>query len=131
MHWYRDWSARCGDACRVARCYAATQVAVDFQYVGGGCGMKDVVYLLGSCLSEEQCEQWQNELLSYYFAQLKQALADSGLDRDELEQEWRSMFAIAWTDFYRFLAGWMPSHRKINQYTQRLAVEAIAGLKNK
>lgn len=27
--------------------------AVDFQYVGGGCGMKDVICLLGSCLDED------------------------------------------------------------------------------
>ena len=27
--------------------------AVDFQYVGKGCGMKDVIYFLGSCLSDE------------------------------------------------------------------------------
>ena len=35
------------DGCRSA--------AVDFQYVGGGCGMKDVAYFLGSCLTEEEC----------------------------------------------------------------------------
>ncbi len=29
--------------------------AVDFQYVGGGCGMKDVAYFIGSCLAEEEC----------------------------------------------------------------------------
>ena len=28
--------------------------AVDFQYVGGGCGMKDLIYLLGSCLTGER-----------------------------------------------------------------------------
>ena len=33
-----------------------SQVAgVDFQYVGGGCGMKDVAYLL-SCLDEDACD---------------------------------------------------------------------------
>ncbi len=104
--------------------------AVDFQYVGGGCGMKDVVYLLGSCLSERQCKQWQHELLGYYFVELKQALeiVNKPLEWDRLKAEWLSMYAIAWTDFYRFLLGWMPSHRKINPYTESLAAEAIATL---
>ncbi len=105
--------------------------AVDFQYVGGGCGMKDVVYFLGSCLNEKQCELWQKQLLDYYFSELKQALAleNKQLDWDKLKAEWLAMYAVAWTDFYRFLMGWMPTHRKINPYTRRLAAEVIAGLK--
>lgn len=102
--------------------------AVDFQYVGGGCGMKDVAYLLGSCLTESQCEMWQNELLIFYFAELKRALTmfDKQLDWQALEAEWRTMFPVAWTDFYRFLVGWMPSHKKINSYTQHLADQVLS-----
>ncbi len=244
MHWYRDWSNQCGEACRVASCYAATEVsdervimlqdldaagfpirkssldisevklclswlanfhatfmgvkpdglwqtgtywhletrpdelaameegnlkqaavgvdrllnecsyqtlvhgdakidnfcfstddqavaAVDFQYVGSGCGMKDVAYFLGSCLSERQCERWEQDLLAYYFSELKQALAlaNKQVDWEKLHSEWLAMFPVAWTDFYRFLLGWMPTHRKINPYSQRLAAEVIDGLK--
>jgi Ser/Thr protein kinase RdoA (MazF antagonist) len=32
--------------------------AVDFQYVGGGCGMKDVAYFLGSCLTGKEELLW-------------------------------------------------------------------------
>jgi len=105
--------------------------AVDFQYVGGGCGMKDVAYFLGSCLSEQQCEQWDNALLDHYFAALKSALDGLGkaVDWEALSTEWRTMFPVAWTDFYRFLLGWMPSHHKINPYSQRLAANVIARLK--
>ncbi|HHJ80392.1 MAG TPA: DUF1679 domain-containing protein [Candidatus Tenderia electrophaga] len=122
-----------GDAKVDNFCFSANGQAVaalDFQYVGAGCGMKDVVYLLGSCLSEQQCEQWQQELLDYYFAVLQQALktTDKPLEWDQLKTEWQAMYAIAWADFYRFLSGWMPSHRKINPYTERLAAEAIASL---
>ncbi len=122
-----------GDAKVDNFCFSADNravAAVDFQYVGGGCGMKDVVYLLGSCLSEQQCEQWQDELLDYYFAELKQALEITNkiLDWGQLKAEWLAMYAIAWTDFYRFLLGWMLGHRKINLYTERLAAEAIAEL---
>jgi hypothetical protein len=104
--------------------------AVDFQYVGGGCGMKDVVYFLGSCLTEQQCDQWEQELLAYYLAVLKQALetANKQVDWEQLKAEWLAMFPIAWADFYRFLLGWMPTHRKINPYSQRLTAEVIAGL---
>lgn len=103
-------------------------VAVDFQYVGGGCGMKDVAYLLGSCLDEKQCEIWQDELLDYYFENLKKALDQSGknIDWQALEKEWRFMYAVAWTDFYRFVLGWMPTHKKINRYTQTLANSVLS-----
>ena len=101
--------------------------AVDFQYVGGGCGMKDVAYFLGSCLEEKQCQLWQNELLDYYFIELKKALDKVGkqLDWQALESEWRTMFPIAWTDFYRFLLGWMPAHYKINAYTKSLSIDVL------
>jgi len=108
--------------------------AVDFQYVGGGCGIKDVAYFLGSCLDENQCNQWQDEMLDFYFAELKNALdkkqKQKQLDWGALEKEWRTMFPIAWTDFYRFVAGWMPMHKKINKYTRRLAEETFAVIKS-
>ncbi len=104
--------------------------AVDFQYVGGGCGMKDVVYFLGSCLDEIECERYQTSLLDHYFSSLKSALNtyQKKVDANALEREWRSLYSIAWTDFYRFLLGWMPTHSKINRYTQRLADEALQQL---
>jgi len=101
--------------------------AVDFQYAGGGCGMKDVAYFLGSCLDDKQCETLIPKLLDVYFEYLKQAINEHAkqVDSDALEAEWRSLFPIAWVDFYRFLDGWMPSHWKINSYTRHLAAEVL------
>ena len=47
--------------------------AVDFQYVGGGCGIKDVAYFLGSCLSSNELEYHETEVLNYYFSELQKA----------------------------------------------------------
>lgn len=104
--------------------------AVDFQYVGGGCGIKDVAYFMGSCLSESECECWQDDILDGYFAELRQALIryDSAADPDAVEQEWRRLFPVAWTDFYRFLLGWAPDHPKIHRYTRSLAEQTLAQL---
>jgi len=44
--------------------------AVDFQYIGRGCGMKDVAYFIGSCLNEDECESMESQLLDYYFSVL-------------------------------------------------------------
>jgi len=115
-----------GDAKLANFCFADDEqsvAAVDFQYVGGGCGMKDVAYFLGSCLDEAQCEVLEEELLTYYFSALHKTLRQQNKDVDfkALEKEWRRLFPVAWTDFYRFLVGWMPDHWKINPYTQRLA----------
>ncbi len=110
--------SECGD--RVA--------AVDFQYVGGGCGMKDVAYFLGSCLSSQDYEKHQEALLAFYFSALKSALTSSNIKFEELELEWRRMYPFAHTDFTRFLLGWMPSHRKINGYGLRMMNSVLAVL---
>jgi hypothetical protein len=74
--------------------------AVDFQYVGGGCGVSDVAYLLhGSSPTVEA------RGLDSYFARLRAALSDA-IDGDALEREWRELYPVAHDDFRRFLAGW-------------------------
>ncbi len=97
--------------------------AVDFQYVGGGCGMKDVAYFIGSCLAEEECERLEPWLLDCYFAALRQALAQlqPAVAGKALEDDWRELYPLAWTDFHRFLKGWSPGHWKLNAYSERLA----------
>jgi len=119
-----------GDAKLANFCFAddgQSVAAVDFQYVGGGCGMKDVAYFLGSCLDDRQCEIFIPELLNVYFKYLKLAISEceKQVDSDALEAEWRKLFPIAWVDFYRFLDGWMPGHRKINSYTRRVTEEVL------
>ena len=73
-----------GDAKLANFCFAETGAgvaAVDFQYVGGGCGMKDVAYFISSCLDESSCEAGETELLDCYFGALKRSLS-STLARD-------------------------------------------------
>ena len=104
--------------------------AVDFQYVGGGCGMKDVAYLLGSCLTENECDIFEKELLNYYFFELRISLDDTGnqFNFSKLEKEWRHLFSFAWADFTRFLMGWMPTHQKVNSYSEIQIEKAIKEL---
>ncbi|WP_372364465.1 oxidoreductase family protein [Candidatus Uabimicrobium sp. HlEnr_7] len=104
--------------------------AVDFQYVGAGCGMKDLAYFIGSCLREDECEKLESELLDYYFDVLKYALKEKNkvIDFCALEKDWRSLFPVAWTDFHRFLKGWSPGHWKINSYSERLARQVVESL---
>lgn len=131
-HWIDEQLNACtyqtlvhGDAKVANFCFSVdgNVAAVDFQYVGGGCGMKDVIYFLGSCMDEEQCELGETEFLKHYFSVLKKELQQQNkeVNFEALEEEWRRMYAIAWTDFYRFLNGWMPNHHKINAYTLQLA----------
>lgn len=122
-----------GDAKLANFCFSADMnqvAAVDFQYVGRGCGMKDVAYFLGSCLSESACAEHESLLLDEYFKQLNHALTSmmSHTEYESLEAEWRALYSIAWTDFYRFLLGWMPTHKKITPYTRALADRALASI---
>ena len=116
-----------GDAKLANFCFANDgQVAgLDFQYVGGGCGMKDVAYFIGSCLSESDCERLEEKILDTYFMYLQCALQEPN---EALEKEWRSLYRVAWADFHRFLKGWSPGHWKISSYSERITAEVMNGL---
>lgn len=104
--------------------------AVDFQYVGGGCGMKDVAYFISSCLDEDDGERLEQPLLDLYFRRLEQALRDQGkpVDFPALRDSWRALYPVAWTDFFRFLQGWSPGHWKVHRYSRRLAAQVLESL---
>ena len=116
-----------GDAKLANFCFGEEDqiAAVDFQYIGGGCGMKDVAYFIGSVLNETESERFEGKILDTYFSHLKSAL---GEQNEELETEWRSMYRVAWADFHRFLEGWSPGHWKINSYSERVTEEVIKNL---
>lgn len=117
-----------GDAKVANFCFGARDVAaVDFQYVGGGCGMKDLAYFFSSCLNDDECERRAPALLDRYFVLLRAALP-AEVDAEALEAEWRGLYPAAWADFHRFLAGWAPGHWKIHEYTRRMTRVALAGL---
>ncbi|MDG1149352.1 MAG: phosphotransferase [Akkermansiaceae bacterium] len=122
-----------GDAKLANFCFSKSGkdvAAVDFQYVGGGCGMKDLAYFIGSCLDESSCEKRESELLDQYFVTLcfNISMNRPDLDPKAIETEWRELYPVAWTDFHRFLKGWSPDHWKINSYSERLTREVVASL---
>ena len=103
--------------------------AVDFQYVGGGCGIKDVAYFVSSCLYENDCDRFEKRLLDCYFKNLKKAIMgkQKKVDPDALEKNWRSLYHVAWTDFHRFYKGWSPEYNwKSTSYSERIAKKVIA-----
>ncbi|MDX8397485.1 MAG: phosphotransferase [Mariprofundaceae bacterium] len=104
--------------------------AVDFQYVGKGCGIKDIAYFLSSCLDHSELEGQQSMLLDFYFQALRLALGQikPNIDANALEQQWRDLYPIAWADFHRFLAGWMPEHWKINHSMHETTEQALRNL---
>ncbi|MEL6671072.1 MAG: phosphotransferase [Bacteroidota bacterium] len=116
-----------GDAKLANFCFSPEgEVAgVDFQYVGGGCGMKDVAYFIGSCLDESSCERLEAQILDIYFGFLQKALPEPS---PALEAEWRGLYHVAWADFHRFLKGWSPGHWKLNTYSERVTANVIKNL---
>lgn len=119
-----------GDAKLANFCFGENNevAAVDFQYVGKGCGMKDVAYFLSSCFEEEECQRYEKMLLDHYFKTLQSALNPT-IDFEELREEWTGMYVFAWADFYRFLDGWSPGHWKMHGYSKRLTQHVIEHLK--
>jgi hypothetical protein len=141
-HWLDNLLSTCtfqtivhGDAKLANFCFSDgvenTQVAaVDFQYVGGGCGMKDVAYFLGSCLESDELFRDEKELLHFYFDELKRALENDNIlsDFESLKSEWMKLYPIACADFTRFLLGWNPEHYKINEYQKEKLKSVLTSL---
>lgn len=127
---YQTWVH--GDAKVENFCFSKENgvAAVDFQYVGGGVGVKDVAYFLSSCLDERKClkeaERWVDE----YFELLGGALRVHRPDVDAslVVAEWRRLYPFAWADFVRFLLGWAPGHFKLHGYSKKLTDEVLGEL---
>lgn len=92
--------------------------------------MKDVAYFISSCFDENECERLETNLLDRYFELLRASLERSGktIDSRALEANWRELYPVAWTDFFRFLQGWSPGHWKAHRYSKRLASEILDSL---
>jgi fructose-1,6-bisphosphatase/inositol monophosphatase family enzyme len=127
-----------GDAKLANFCFSSDlqQVAaVDFQYTGGGTGMKDLAYFVGSCLNDHECEALENDILDFYFQELKLAVDqyqtdEHQIDFNVLETEWRELYYFAWADFHRFLKGWSPAHWKINSYSEKVCAKVIQDIQH-
>lgn len=100
-----------------------TVAAVDFQYAGRGCAMKDVAYLLYG-RADEPADGIAHDHLATYFRHLRAGL-DDRIDAGALEAEWRALYPIARLDFCRFLAGWSPAHWRQDRRGQRFVREAL------
>ena len=111
-----------GDAKVANFCFSENSVAaVDFQYVGGGCGMKDLAYFLGSSLSDNEIEKHEDEIFNYYFSELKESMDLNKKQHSfqKIKSEWMGLYPFAWADFHRFLEGWRPGHWKLGVYSTK------------
>ena len=92
----------------------------DFQYVGAGVGVVDVMYFMTSCMDDSELHKHAQTYLDYYFSQFKNALShyQPAVNADDVIAQWAHLWPVAWADFYRFLLGWSPEHKKINGYMQ-------------
>lgn len=86
---------------------------VDFQYAGGGCGMRDLAYLVDCVFDAAITDAAIGSVLGGYFEVFRAALAPGRASQaDEIEAEWRALFPVAWLDFQRFLQGWSPAYAR-------------------
>jgi hypothetical protein len=101
--------------------------AVDFQYVGGGVGVKDLSYFLSSIYSNDKIIKNEEECINYYFQEFKHSLSlfHPSVEASLVELEWRELYPFAAVDFYRFLRGWSPNHQKLNSYSENLIKQVL------
>lgn len=124
-----------GDAKLQNMCFEPTTgkvAAVDFQYVGNGAGVIDLMYFLGSAFDEPQLREHHLSLLEYYFSTLQKALLHYQVTVDfvALKQEYTELYNYAWADFYRFLLGWNPNSWKVNGFIDYITTLALEDLKD-
>lgn len=116
-----------GDAKLANFCFGEAGVAaVDFQWVGRGCGVRDLAYL-ASCCWDDDLEAHEPALLDAYFGHLRAALSGTPVDVAALEAEWRAAYPIAAADFHRFYAGWAPESYRRDAQAQRAVRAALEG----
>ena len=106
---------------------ALSFAAVDFQYVGGGCGITDVAYFIGSMLSEADCRRLHHSLLEYYADSLRCSIENQqpAISADAVVEDWLERYPLACADFTRFLQGWSPGHHKLHAYSQDMTNRAL------
>lgn len=118
-----------GDAKPPNFCWNAQDqaAAVDFQYVGHGCGIRDVALFIGRALGSAEPDARAEELLNVYFKTLRQALGQHAhnIDLDALEREWRELYPVAWSDYARFGLGWGRSP-VLSPYSKRQIERALS-----
>ncbi len=119
-----------GDAKVANFCFSSTMnqvAAVDFQYVGRGCGVRDIAYFLGSCLSENELTEKAQAYLEDYLELLAVSIRwrRPRIDADAVVSEWRDLFDWAWADFERFLQGWSPGHRKLGGFSSDITSKVV------
>jgi hypothetical protein len=102
----------------------AEVAAVDFQYVGGGVGVKDVAYFLTSCLTPRELERDAAAHLDHYFERLRAVLPDA----EVVETEWRELYPVACADFHRFMLGWAGEAENRDAYLESMTRQALAAL---
>jgi len=110
-------------------CFGEESVgAVDFQYIGPGCGLIDFCYLFIGIVEENDEAEFISRLLDSYFSKLriKNKLL-SWEELNELENEWRNLLPFVVADYERFLIGWSPgSHWRSTKYSSDLTEKALS-----
>ncbi|TGZ77472.1 hypothetical protein EX30DRAFT_344116 [Ascodesmis nigricans] len=99
----------------------------DFQYVGKGLGVMDLVYFLGTSVGRQvmKDEAQVERLLEEYYVELERRVGD-GLGRYTREVM-MSQLEIAMVDWFRFMAGWgfwgngWVSEKRVRDIVEKLA----------
>ena len=86
----------------------STAALYDFQYVGAGLGVQDVVYLFVAAADDKSLQDGGDlHLLKSYHEMFIKKIEKRGLKRDDYPfEKLLEHYQLALLDFYRFLLGW-------------------------